>query len=56
MEIDAVIFDWGGTLTPWAKIDYRDEWRSVARAVAPGDVESASSALLDAAQSVWARA
>lgn len=56
MAIDAVIFDWGGTLTPWATIDYRDEWRSVAAVVAPDDVDRATSALLDAAGAVWARA
>ncbi|MDN5853983.1 MAG: HAD family hydrolase [Actinomycetia bacterium] len=55
MAIDAVIFDWGGTLTPWAKIDYSDEWRSVASVVAPDDVDQATAALLDAAQRVWAR-
>ncbi|UPK76600.1 HAD family hydrolase [Nocardioidaceae bacterium SCSIO 66511] len=57
MEIDAVIFDWGGTLTPWATIDYSDEWRSVAEAaVAPADVDAVTAALLGAAEHVWARA
>lgn len=55
MAIDAVIFDWGGTLTPWATIDYREEWRTVARVVAPDDVETATTALLEAADQVWAR-
>lgn len=26
MAIDAVIFDWGGTLTPWHTIDQRESW------------------------------
>ena len=26
MGIDAVIFDWGGTLTPWHTIDPRESW------------------------------
>ncbi len=30
MPVDAVIFDWGGTLTPWHDIDVRESWRSVA--------------------------
>lgn len=55
MGIKAVIFDWGGTLTPWAKIDYRAEWRSVAEVVAPAAVEPTTSALLDAADQVWVR-
>ncbi|HEX5497447.1 MAG TPA: HAD family hydrolase [Mycobacteriales bacterium] len=28
MTIDTVIFDWGGTLTPWYTIDHRLAWRS----------------------------
>jgi len=29
--VEAVIFDWGGTLTPWHSIDFRDQWLSYAR-------------------------
>ena len=29
--VEAVIFDWGGTLTPWHQIDFRDQWLSYAR-------------------------
>jgi putative hydrolase of the HAD superfamily len=29
--VEAVIFDWGGTLTPWHRIDFRDQWLSYAR-------------------------
>jgi putative hydrolase of the HAD superfamily len=55
--VEAVIFDWGGTLTPWHTVDYREEWRSLAAAV-PGerDVEQLTTVLLEAASSVWARA
>ncbi|MCW2526945.1 MAG: HAD-superfamily hydrolase, subfamily variant 3 [Pseudonocardiales bacterium] len=28
-HIDAVIFDWGGTLTPWHVIDARNSWATV---------------------------
>lgn len=55
MHIDAVIFDWGGTLVPWATIDYREEWASFARVVAPDDHESATTALLEAASLAWER-
>jgi len=57
-SLEAVIFDWGGTLTPWHTVDYREEWRSLA-AVNPlvgGDVEELTTVLLEAASQVWARA
>ena len=54
-RIEAVIFDWGGTLTPWKSIDQSEEWASVARLAAPDRVEEATTALLDAAAMVWKR-
>ncbi|MCW2780035.1 MAG: family hydrolase [Marmoricola sp.] len=33
MAIEAVIFDWGGTLTPWHSIDFDAEARALAAAV-----------------------
>ncbi len=53
--VEAVIFDWGGTLTPWRSIEPDDEWRSLAELAAPDRVDAATAALLDAATSVWAR-
>jgi putative hydrolase of the HAD superfamily len=29
VSVQAVIFDWGGTLTPWHTIDQRDLWQAV---------------------------
>lgn len=29
--VEAVIFDWGGTLTPWHTIDFELQWRDYAR-------------------------
>ncbi|MGH3472292.1 MAG: HAD family hydrolase [Nocardioidaceae bacterium] len=55
MAVDAVLFDWGGTLTPWHTIDPAAEWRSVAAVVAPGEVDRATAALMAAAEMVWAR-
>jgi putative hydrolase of the HAD superfamily len=58
-DIEAVIFDWGGTLTPWRTVDYVAEWRTIA---AIGDLptghdaESATAALHAAASQLWARA
>lgn len=57
-EIRAVIFDWGGTLTPWRTVDYLAEWRSVAGIgeLPHGlDAESATAALHSAASQIWAR-
>ena len=49
MNLDAVIFDWGGTLTPWHTIDPYQCWLAVT-----GDDESAK--LLHAAENeAWAR-
>ncbi|MGN6608510.1 MAG: HAD family hydrolase [Jatrophihabitans sp.] len=49
MTIDAVIFDWGGTLTPWHTIDPISPWID-----AVGDDELAGR-LLAAEQETWAR-
>jgi len=40
VRVEAVIFDWGGTLTPWHTIDFTSQWRSYARAYA-ADAEEA---------------
>ncbi|KGN40494.1 HAD family hydrolase [Knoellia aerolata] len=32
-HLDAVIFDWGGTLTPWHDVDLPEQWRVYAREV-----------------------
>jgi putative hydrolase of the HAD superfamily len=39
MTVDAVIFDWGGTLTPWRDIDGRQWQRIAARLVPAGEVD-----------------
>lgn len=40
VKVEAVIFDWGGTLTPWHTIDFASQWGSYARAYT-GDAEHA---------------
>lgn len=40
--MQAVIFDWGGTLTPWRPIDYLEAWRSYADVLHPGDAAQAT--------------
>ena len=53
--IEAVIFDWGGTLTPWHDIDFHEESRALAAAAVDAD-ESAAELLMRAANVVWGRA
>lgn len=54
----AVIFDWGGTLTPWRNVDYLAAWRAYADVVHPEDQERAARlavALVTAEEAAWAR-
>jgi putative hydrolase of the HAD superfamily len=53
--IDAVIFDWGGTLTAWHDIDFHEESLALAQAVVGVDHEVHVSAtrLHEAAATVW---
>ncbi len=52
MAIDAVIFDWGGTLTPWHAVDFAEEAQALALA-AIGAGEDAAELLQRANQEVW---
>ena len=56
--VDAVIFDWGGTLTPWHAVDFEQEALALARAVSgvsPGSTAEVADALRAAGDAVWAR-
>ncbi|GAA4229135.1 hypothetical protein GCM10022254_20910 [Actinomadura meridiana] len=56
MGVQAVIFDWGGTLTPWHDIELADMWRAICTAHLPPDgVEKAAVALADAELRLWRR-
>jgi len=59
VAVDAVIFDWGGTLTPWHTIDFTEESTALAHAVhavdPTGEVD-VPAALLEAGATVWGRA
>jgi putative hydrolase of the HAD superfamily len=57
MDIEAVIFDWGGTLTAWHDIDFHAESLALASAVttAGHDPAAARVALHEAGQAVWGR-
>lgn len=59
MTIDAVIFDWGGTLTPWHRIDHLQGWRAYAGALHAGDpqlAERVATALHAAEVARWSAA
>lgn len=50
MTVAAVVFDWGGTLTPWHTVELADAWRAC------GLDEDAAARLVAAEDTVWARA
>src|SRR5262245_30411570 len=61
MSVDAVIFDWGVTLTPWKNIDGRSWWRIAARLADAGvirtdQVPTMGAALSAAEEELWRRA
>ena len=55
MTVDAVIFDWGGTLTPWRTYDARVWWRVATHLVPPEQVDEVAAALSAADEHVWRR-
>jgi putative hydrolase of the HAD superfamily len=52
--VTAVIFDWGGTLTPWHTVDFEEESLALARAAVEAP-DGAAEALRRAGDVVWAR-
>ncbi len=55
MTIDAVVFDWGGTLTPHHNVDLLDLWRAAAEVLAPDRVDEVAAALAAAEGRWWER-
>ncbi len=57
MQPDAVIFDWGGTLTRWHDVDFHAESLALAHAVvgSTGQVHAHAEALHRANQVIWGR-
>jgi putative hydrolase of the HAD superfamily len=55
--VDAVIFDWGGTLTRWHDIDFHAESLALAQAVvdADHDIEVSRRRLHEAGSVIWGR-
>jgi putative hydrolase of the HAD superfamily len=56
-RLRAVIFDWGGTLTPWHTFDLEEQWRVFAREVHAEEEQATSLAarLLAAEAAAWGR-
>jgi putative hydrolase of the HAD superfamily len=55
VTIRAVIFDWGGTLTPWHELDLLDTWRSYASAYDAARAEEIALSLHTGEQARWAQ-
>ena len=53
--LEAVVFDWGGTLTPFHAIDLADLWAVAARILAPERADELAAALLAAERESWDR-
>jgi HAD superfamily hydrolase (TIGR01549 family) len=56
MSIDAVIFDWGGTLTPWHTLDIREMWRAYTWVYDPLRADELAGELHQAETATWAAA
>ena len=57
MAVRAVIFDWGGTLTPWHAVDLRALWADACTPHFPaGQVASVAAALHEAETALWRQA
>ena len=56
-RLRAVIFDWGGTLTPWHSFDLEEQWRVFARQVHAEEEQAASLAarIMAAEDAAWGR-
>ena len=54
--VDAVIFDWGGTLTPWHTIDLHEQWAAYTRVYDPAHADELAGRLLAAENEAWGAA
>src|SRR3954469_14558248 len=53
--INAVLFDWGGTLTTFHAVDMLDAWQAAAEVLAPDRADEVARALLEAEREIWSR-
>ena len=54
MAIEAVIFDWGGTLSSFVSAELVDAWRLAARHLAPDREDEVTAALVAVEEEFWA--
>ena len=55
MTVEAVIFDWGGTLSVFAEVDMVDMWRLAARHLAPDREDEVTKLLVAVEARTWER-
>lgn len=55
MAVRAVIFDWGGTLTPWHDVDLVAQWYAYAEVYDPVDAAALARRLYDREAERWSR-
>jgi putative hydrolase of the HAD superfamily len=53
VPVDAVIFDWGGTLSVWADVDMLDMWRLAARRLDPAHEDELTARLAALETEMW---
>jgi putative hydrolase of the HAD superfamily len=54
VTVEAIIFDWGGTLTPWHTVDHEALWHAICAGHFPaGRAADAAIAILAAEQDMW---
>jgi len=54
VAVEAIIFDWGGTLTPWHTVDHEALWHAVCTGHFPaGQAAETAMAILAAEQELW---
>jgi putative hydrolase of the HAD superfamily len=54
-SVDAVLFDWGGTLTPWHQVDLVAQWYAYTQVYDPSRAAALATDLYEAEESLWAR-
>lgn len=54
-QLDAVIFDWGGTLSDFVALELLDVWRTAAQHLDPARADELTTALLAVEERFWAR-
>ena len=56
-RVEAVVFDWGGTLTPWHTVDLGEQWRDYARAYTgdPARADQLAERIMAAEAVAWQR-